>query len=116
MPAAAATSSELDAVHADETVQRVLDKEHCLKGWMWVMLSQQAIAYQYRDHRDAATARDLLGNTTGNLTIDGTVRTTVSVRRMQSANAVDVGDMRDASCSRRFPKARRSTRTARSAR
>jgi transposase len=58
-------------VHADETVQRVLDKEHCLKGWMWVILSQQAIAYQYSDHRDSATARDLLGNTTGNLTIDG---------------------------------------------
>jgi transposase len=57
-------------VHADETVQRVLDKEHCLKGWMWVILSQQAIAYQYSDHRDSATARDLLGNTTGNLTID----------------------------------------------
>ena len=58
-------------VHADETVQRVLDKEHCLKGWMWVILSKQAIAYQYSDHRDSATARDLLGNTTGNLTIDG---------------------------------------------
>jgi len=58
-------------VHADETVQRVLDKEHCLKGWMWVILSQQALAYQYSDHRDSATARDLLGNTTGNLTIDG---------------------------------------------
>ena len=58
-------------VHADETVQRVLDKKHCLKGWMWVILSKQAIAYQYSDHRDSATARDLLGNTTGNLTIDG---------------------------------------------
>lgn len=58
-------------VHADETVQRVLDKEHCLRGWMWVILSRQAIAYQYSDHRDSVTARDLLGNTTGNLTIDG---------------------------------------------
>lgn len=58
-------------VHADETVQRVLDKEHCLKGWMWVILSKQAVAYQYSDHRDSVTARDLLGNTTGNLTIDG---------------------------------------------
>lgn len=58
-------------VHADETTQRVLDKEHCLKGWMWVMLSQQAIAYHYSDHRNSDTARELLGDTTGNLTIDG---------------------------------------------
>jgi transposase len=58
-------------VHADETTQRVLDKEHCLKGWMWVMLSHQAIAYHYSDHRDSATARTLLGDTNGTLTIDG---------------------------------------------
>jgi transposase len=58
-------------VHADETTQRVLDKEHCLKGWMWVMLSQQAIAYHYSDHRNSDTARELLGDTTGTLTIDG---------------------------------------------
>jgi transposase len=58
-------------VHADETTQRVLDKEHCLKGWMWVILSQQAIAYHYSDHRNSDTARELLGDTTGNLTIDG---------------------------------------------
>jgi transposase len=58
-------------VHADETTQRVLNKEHCLKGWMWVMLSQQAIAYHYSDHRNSDTARELLGDTTGTLTIDG---------------------------------------------
>jgi len=58
-------------VNADETGQRVLDKEHCLKGWMWVMLSQQAIAYHYSDSRDSGTAKELLGDTSGNLTIDG---------------------------------------------
>jgi transposase len=58
-------------VHADETGQRVLNKEHCLKGWMWVILSQQAIVYHYSDIRDSATAKDLLGDTSGNLTIDG---------------------------------------------
>jgi transposase len=58
-------------VHADETGQRVLDKEHCMKGWMWVILSQQAVVYHYSDSRDSNTARELLGGTTGNLTIDG---------------------------------------------
>jgi transposase len=58
-------------VNADETGQRVLDKEHCLKGWMWVMLSQQAIAYYYSDSRGSSTAKELLGGTSGNLTIDG---------------------------------------------
>ena len=58
-------------VNADETGQRVLDKEHCLKGWMWVILSQQAIAYHYSDRRDSGTTKELLGGTSGNLTIDG---------------------------------------------
>lgn len=58
-------------VNADETGQRVLDKDHCLKGWMWVMLSQQAVAYHYSDSRDSGTAKELLGGTSGNLTIDG---------------------------------------------
>jgi len=58
-------------VHADETMQRVLNKEHCAKGWMWLLLSQQAVVYHYSDHRDSATARELLGGTSGNLTIDG---------------------------------------------
>ena len=58
-------------VNADETGQRVLDKEHCLKGWMWVMLSRQAVVYHYSDSRGSSTAKDLLGGTSGNLTIDG---------------------------------------------
>jgi transposase len=58
-------------VHADETGQPILDKEQCFRGWMWLILSQQAIVYHYSDHRDAATAEELLGDTSGNLTIDG---------------------------------------------
>jgi transposase len=58
-------------VHADETGQPILDKEECFRGWMWVMLSRQAVVYHYSDSRDAATANAMLGGTTGNLTIDG---------------------------------------------
>ncbi len=38
---------------------------------MWVILSQQAIVYKYSNGRDSDTAKELLGGTTGNLTIDG---------------------------------------------
>lgn len=58
-------------VHADETGQRILDKDECHRGWMWVMLSRVAVVYHYSDSRDAATAESLLGGTSGNLTIDG---------------------------------------------
>ena len=58
-------------VHADETGQPVLDKDKCFRGWMWVILSKQAIVYQYSNGRDSETAKSLLGGTSGNLTIDG---------------------------------------------
>ena len=58
-------------VHADETTQPVLDKDKCFRGWMWVILSKQAIVYQYSNGRDSDTAKELLGGTSGNLTIDG---------------------------------------------
>lgn len=58
-------------VHADETGQPVLDKDKCHRGWMWVMLSRLAVVYHYSDRRDAATAEEMLGGTSGNLTIDG---------------------------------------------
>jgi len=57
--------------HADETTQPVLDKDKCFCGWMWVILSKQAIVYQYSNGRDSDTAKSLLGGTRGNLTIDG---------------------------------------------
>ncbi len=58
-------------VHADETGQPVLDKDKCFRGWMWVILSRQAIVYKYSNGRDSDTAKELLGGTSGNLTIDG---------------------------------------------
>jgi transposase len=58
-------------VHADETGQRILDKDECFRGWMWVILSRQAVVYHYSNNRDAGTAETLLGGTSGNLTIDG---------------------------------------------
>ena len=58
-------------VNADETTQRILAPEECFKGWMWTILSRQAIVYHYSDHRDSETAKELLGGTTGNLTSDG---------------------------------------------
>jgi transposase len=58
-------------VHADETGQPILDKDECFRGWMWVMLSRQAVVYHYSNNRDADTAETLLGGTSGNLTIDG---------------------------------------------
>jgi len=58
-------------VNADETTQRVLAPDQCFKGWMWTMLSRQAIVYHYSDHRDSNTAAELLGDTHGNLASDG---------------------------------------------
>lgn len=58
-------------VHADETGQPILDKDKCLRGWMWVILSKQAIVYRYSNNRNSNTAKELLGGTSGNLTIDG---------------------------------------------
>lgn len=58
-------------VHADETGQRVLDKEQCHRGWMWLVLSRQAVVYHYSEGRGSDTAAALLGGTTGNVTVDG---------------------------------------------
>jgi transposase len=58
-------------VHADETGQRVLDQEQCHRGWMWLVLSRQAVVYHYSEGRGSDTATALLGGTTGNVTVDG---------------------------------------------
>jgi len=58
-------------VNADETTQRVLAEDECAKGWMWTILSRQAIVYHYSDSRGSETAKELLGDTWGNLTSDG---------------------------------------------
>ena len=58
-------------VNADETTQRILAKDECFKGWMWTILSRQAIVYHYSDRRNGDTAVELLGGTQGNLASDG---------------------------------------------
>ena len=75
-------------VHADETGQPVLDKEKCHRGWMWLILSQQAIVYHYSEGRGSDTAKSLLGETAGNVTVDGysgyNCLTTGTVNRVRS--------------------------------
>jgi transposase len=75
-------------VHADETGQPVLDKDKCHRGWMWLILSQQAIVYHYSEGRGSDTAKALLGETAGNVTVDGysgyNCLTTGTVNRVRS--------------------------------
>ena len=58
-------------VHADETTLRVQAQGQCFKGWVWVVLCKQVIAYAFDESRSGAVAERLLGGTTGNLVIDG---------------------------------------------
>jgi len=75
-------------VHADETGQPVLDKDKCHRGWMWLILSHQAIVYHYSEGRGSDTAKALLGETAGNVTADGysgyNCLTTGTVNRVRS--------------------------------
>ena len=58
-------------VHADETTLRVQAEGQCLKGWVWVVLCKQVIAYVFDESRSGKVAKRLLGGTHGNLIIDG---------------------------------------------
>ena len=58
-------------VNADETTQRILAEDQCFKGWIWTILSRQAIVYHYSDHRNGDTAFELLGGTRGEYCCDG---------------------------------------------
>lgn len=58
-------------VHADETTLRVQAEGKCLRGWVWAVLSKQAIAYAFDESRSGKVARRLLGDTSGDLIIDG---------------------------------------------
>lgn len=58
-------------VHADETTLRVQAEGQCLKGWIWVVLCKQAIAYVFDESRSGAVAQRILGDSKGMLTIDG---------------------------------------------
>jgi transposase len=58
-------------VNADETSYRVQDEGKCRTGWVWTILSSEAVVYHFSDHRDSTTAITLLGDTEGYLCIDG---------------------------------------------
>jgi transposase len=58
-------------VHADETTFKVQAKGACTTGWVWTMLSRDAIAYAYDTSRGGKVAKRLLGGTKGSLMVDG---------------------------------------------
>ena len=58
-------------VPADEPTLRVQADGQCLKGWIWVVLCKQVIAYVFDESRSGKVAQRLLGGTTGDLITDG---------------------------------------------
>lgn len=58
-------------VHADETTLNVQRKGGCLKGWVWGIMSAQVLLYSFDESRAGAKAQELLGGSTGYLTVDG---------------------------------------------
>ena len=58
-------------VSADETGMAIQKKGGCAKGWVWMMLSINAIVYYFSESRGGKIAEKLLGKTTGYLQIDG---------------------------------------------
>ena len=58
-------------VHADETTLKVQQTGQCSTGWIWTLVSQQAIGYVFDESREGAVAERLLGNSDGFLMADG---------------------------------------------
>jgi transposase len=58
-------------VSADETGLAIYKKGGCVKGWVWMMLSVNAIVYYFSESRGGKIAKKLLGGTAGYLQIDG---------------------------------------------
>lgn len=58
-------------VHADETTLAVQREGGCLKGWVWGIMSTQVIAYTFAEGRGGDVAKQLIGESTGYLTVDG---------------------------------------------
>jgi len=58
-------------LHADETTLKVQQKGGCLRGWIWALLSRQAIAYVFDTSRSGEVAKRLIEDTQGFLVIDG---------------------------------------------
>lgn len=58
-------------VHSDETTLKVQQKGQCLTGWIWTVVSQQAIAFAFDESREGEVAERLLGDSAGFLMVDG---------------------------------------------
>lgn len=58
-------------LHADETTLKVQQRGTCLTGWIWAILSKDAIAYAFDKTRKGEVAERLIGGTEGYLVIDG---------------------------------------------
>ena len=58
-------------LHADETTLSVIRKGGCHKGWIWAVLSKQAIIYAFDESRGGHVAERLIGASKGSLVIDG---------------------------------------------
>lgn len=58
-------------LHADETRLRVQQVGGCLTGWIWGLMSKQAMAFVFDETRKGEVAKRLLADTQGFLSIDG---------------------------------------------
>ena len=58
-------------LHADETTLRVQQRGGCLNGWIWALLSTNAIAYTFDTTRRGEVAQRLLAGTKGFVVLDG---------------------------------------------
>ena len=58
-------------VLADETRQPVQNLDKVRIGWIWVWVSDRAVAYTFSPTRGGSVAFDVLGDSPGTLTVDG---------------------------------------------
>lgn len=58
-------------VSADETTINVQQKKKCRKAWMWTFIADKLVTYVFSSSRSGETPMEVLGKTTGTLTVDG---------------------------------------------
>lgn len=58
-------------VSADETTIKVQQKDKCRKAWMWTFITSRLVTYVFSASRSGDTPLEVLGKTTGTLTVDG---------------------------------------------
>ena len=58
-------------VSMDETPHRIMDKDSCRRGYVWVAVTPSVIAYIFDESRSGEVAFSLIGDTEGFLTADG---------------------------------------------